>query len=47
MSITWEILEDQIKPLRSSREIKEIGMIKISRPLSKIICLLMKERKKM
>ena len=42
--------EDQIMPLRSSKEIKEIGigMIKKSKPLSKITRLLLKkERKKM
>jgi len=45
---TWVILEDQLMPIRSSKEIKEIGIgtIKKSKPLSKIIWLLMKERKK-
>jgi hypothetical protein len=47
--ITGVISEDKIMPLRSSREIKEIGigMIKKSKPLSKITWLLRrKERKK-
>jgi hypothetical protein len=48
--ITGVISKDQIMPLISSREIKEIGigMIKKSKPLSKMALLLMKkERKKM
>jgi len=48
--ITGVISEEKIIPLRSFREIKEIGigMTKKSYPLSKIISLLMKkERKKM
>jgi hypothetical protein len=50
MMIIGVISEDQIIPLRSSEEIKEIeiDMIKKSYPLSKITLLLMKkERKKM
>jgi hypothetical protein len=50
MLIIGVISEDQIMPLISSKEIKEIGigMIKKSKPLSKITWLLMKkERKKM
>jgi hypothetical protein len=50
MLIIGVILEDPIIPLRSSKEIKEIGigMIKKYKLLSKITLLLMKkERKKM
>jgi hypothetical protein len=48
MLITEEISEDQTMPLMSFKEIKEIGigMIKKSRPLSKITLLVMKERMK-
>jgi hypothetical protein len=47
MLIIEEISEDQIMPLRSSKEIKEIGigMIKKSKPLSKITLLLMKKER--
>jgi hypothetical protein len=42
------IFEDPIMPLRSSKEIKEIGigMIKNSKPLSKITLLLRKKERR-
>jgi hypothetical protein len=40
--VTEEILGDKIMPLRSFKEIKEIGMTKKFRPLSKITWLMMK-----
>jgi hypothetical protein len=42
MLITEEISGDKIMPLRSFKEIKEIGMTKKSKPLSKITWLMMK-----
>jgi hypothetical protein len=47
MLIIEVILEDQIIPLRSSKEIQEIGigMIKNSKLLSKITLLLMKKKR--
>jgi hypothetical protein len=48
MLIIGVILEDPIIPLRSSKEIKEIGigMIKKSKPLSKITLLLRKKERR-
>ena len=47
MMIIEATSEDQIMPLRSSKEIKEIGigMIKNSKPLSKTTLLLMKKER--
>jgi hypothetical protein len=49
MLIIGVISEDPIMPFKSSKEIKEIGigMIKKSKPLSKITLLLMNKERKM